>query len=440
MRSAYHSNPDRIKRSKNFYIVFTLLVGSLVLWLFMSLSDMILPGLVGFLAAYISVPALLWMQRKGIPKGLSVLFLFAGISMVVFVVGSQLVRMIPNAKQLVELKVKLRSEINDTYLAVVGKKSFSEEEKGNFIYNAAGNDLKPLISSTNTQLMLNNEELNLFFEYMREKEEVTGKPAPAMAIWKKMRNLPFSRPPEIQVSEDEAYGPSTGAPDKVEAAPESPKEESAVNKLLAALSSWIVFPFVFIFLLTDEGEVKQYFVNMVPNRYFEMTLTTLANVDRAIGLYLRGTLIECALVGLTFFIGMIVVGFDWPSSLLIGAIAGLSNAIPFLGPVIGLAFGALYALISEDINPLFSFIKPENALLGILVVVWLTQLLDNWVYQPVILGKAVNLHPLVVVLGVTGGSAIFGFAGMLFSIPAIVIVNVVLTTVVEQMKAYFIIY
>jgi predicted PurR-regulated permease PerM len=67
-------------------------------------------------------------------------------------------------------------------------------------------------------------------------------------------------------------------------------------------------------------------------------------------------------------------------------------------------------------------------------------LVDNWVYQPLVLGKAVNLHPLVVVLGVTGGSAIFGFAGMLFSIPAIVILNVVLTTIVEQLKAYFIIY
>jgi predicted PurR-regulated permease PerM len=429
MPYGYRSNPERVKRSKNFYIFFGLLITAMVLWIFIELQDMILPGLVGLLAAYVCVPALFWMQRKGVPKGVSVLLLFAGISLVVFIVGRQVVRMIPNEKQMVELKVKLRFKVNETYLKVIGKTAFTAEEKGNFVYSVAGKDLDPLIASLNTQLMLNNADLNLFFEYMREKEELERKTPVALTFWKQMRTLPFERPDNL-VSATEEDETATGA------AP----AESPINKLGAALASWVIFPFVFIFLLTDEGDVKHYFINMVPNRYFEMTLTTLANVDRAIGMYLRGTLIECALVGLTFFIGMIVIGFDWPSSLLIGAIAGLSNAIPFLGPVIGLAFGVLYALISEDIDPLVSFLSADDALLGVAFVVWITQLVDNWVYQPIILGKAVNLHPLVVVLGVTGGSAIFGFAGMLFSIPAIVIVNVVLTTVVEQMKAYFIIY
>jgi predicted PurR-regulated permease PerM len=426
MPNGYRSNPERLKRSKTFYIFLGLFLAVLLLWVMVELQEMILPGLVGLLAAYVSVPALLWMQRKGVPKGLSVLFLFAGISLTLFLVGRQIVKMIPNERQMVELRVKLRYKVNEFYLKVVGKTSFDDEEKGNFIYSVAGNDLKPLIASLNTQLMLNNKDLNLFFEYMREREELAqGEEPVALSYWKKMRDLPFERPENTSVAEDEN---------------QTQKKESPINKLADALSAWIIFPFVFIFMLTDEGEVKQYFINLVPNRYFEMTLTTLANVDRAIGLYLRGTLIECALVGLTFFIGMIIIGFDWPSSLLISAIAGISNAIPFLGPVIGLAFGVLYALISENIEPMVSFLTADDALLGVVFVVWITQLVDNWVYQPLVLGKAVNLHPLVVVLGVTGGSAIFGFAGMLFSIPAIVILNVVLTTIVEQLKAYFIIY
>ena len=71
--------------------------------------------------------------------------------------------------------------------------------------------------------------------------------------------------------------------------------------------------------------------------------------------------------------------------------------------------------------------------------VGVVQVLDNVLFQPIVLGTAVSLHPLVVIFGVMGGSVVFGFAGMLFAIPTIVIVKVVLTTLVHEMKAYHLI-
>jgi predicted PurR-regulated permease PerM len=145
------------------------------------------------------------------------------------------------------------------------------------------------------------------------------------------------------------------------------------------------------------------------------------------------------LVGFVIFVGLTIIGFKIQAAFLIGIIAGISNAIPFLGPVIGLGTGLMYAMIVEGINPIIPFI-PANPIVGVLIVVVIAQFLDNAVFQPIVLGKAVNLHPLVVVVGVTGGSIIAGFWGMLLAIPTIVIFKVVISTVYRQAKAYYIIY
>jgi predicted PurR-regulated permease PerM len=430
--AGFRTNTDRVKRSRIFYTFFWLSVLAIVVLLFSALSSLILPVLIGSVAAYISLPMLTWLQQRNIPKALSIVILFGGITLAIFTIGRQIVRIIPDDKQMLELRVSVRFKINEIFLAVTGRESF-DQENGNLLYSFVGDELTQLSESFNQILMLNDTERNMFHDYMMELEETTGVEPKAMKYWRELKKLPFKRiesRPIVPVSET-----ASGT-----APPVAATGDSKIGALLSAFSNWIIFPFVFIFLLTDEGEVKHFFIELVPNRYFEMTLTTLENVDTAIGKYLRGTLLECSMVGLTFFTGLSIVGFDWQAALLIGVVAGAANAIPFLGPVLGLIVGLLYAMIVETVNPMLPFLKPEDALLGVAVTVIIAQGLDNAVFQPIILGKAVNLHPLVVVIGVTGGSIIFGFVGMLFAIPAIVIINVVVSTLITQLKAYFIIY
>src|SRR5690606_6435941 len=123
--------------------------------------------------------------------------------------------------------------------------------------------------------------------------------------------------------------------------------------------------------------------------------------------YLRGTLLECGLVGAVHMIGFYLVGMDPGMAILIGIIAGVANAIPFLGPFIGFVAGVFYALIAENVNPALPFLTADHILIGVMVTVAIAQLLDNAVFQPLVLGSAVNLHPLLVIIGVLGGSLIF---------------------------------
>jgi predicted PurR-regulated permease PerM len=63
-------------------------------------------------------------------------------------------------------------------------------------------------------------------------------------------------------------------------------------------------------------------------------------------------------------------------------------------------------------------------LIAVVVVNILVKVLDDFVFQPIVLGGAVDLHPLVVILGIMGGSMMFGMAGVLLGIPAIVLLHV----------------
>src|SRR5678816_275834 len=88
--------------------------------------------------------------------------------------------------------------------------------------------------------------------------------------------------------------------------------------------------------------------------------------------------------------------------------------------------GPAYALLAESINPLVPLVTVESFAIWVVVAVVLAELLKNVVYEPIVLGGAVKLHPLVVVIGVIGGATLFGPAGMFLAIPTITVVKVLL--------------
>jgi predicted PurR-regulated permease PerM len=177
----------------------------------------------------------------------------------------------------------------------------------------------------------------------------------------------------------------------------------------------------------------------VPNRYFELSLTVLDRLDDAIGNYLRGTLTECFLVGLTLILGLILLGIPAGIAVAIGVVSGLVNAIPFLGTAIALVIGVGYALIAENIRPLIPGLNPNDLALYVVILVVIAHVLDDVVFQPLVLGSVVNVHPLVVVIAIIGGSLIMGLWGMLFAIPAVVVVKTIVATFFKELKAYRII-
>jgi predicted PurR-regulated permease PerM len=198
-------------------------------------------------------------------------------------------------------------------------------------------------------------------------------------------------------------------------------------------------PLIFIFLGFDNGQIRRFFISLVPNRYFELSLTVLDRLDDAIGRYLRGTLTECFLVGLCLTVGLILLGIPWGIAVAIGVVSGLLNAIPFLGIVIALVISVGYALIAENIRPLIPGLNPNDLAVYVVILVVLVHIIDDVVFQPFVLGGAVDVHPLVVVIAIIGGSLFMGLWGMLFAIPTVVVVKTAVSTFFKELKDYRII-
>lgn len=426
----HQTNPERLKRSRIFYTLLSLFIITVVFVLIYALNVLILPIIIGLLSAYIAMPGLNWLIKNRVPKWLGVAILFGGFILIVFVIGRQVFSLFPDEKEQLELRVNMQFKLNENFSGFL--ENDSTNTSAGILKIFFGDEIKPLFNSVTGFLSLNHEEESKLFRYGKFDKDNPYPIKPAT-----IRRFEFLKKNGL-INNKEVIPKETK-----EITAKSPIGLSSNSRLadfLSAISNWILTPFVFIFILFDEGEIQNFFVGLVPNRYFEMSLTTFDNVDKAIGSYLRGTLFECTLVGICFIVGLLLVGFDIQAAVLIGIVAGISNAIPFLGPVIGLVVGVSYAVIVENIDPLIPYMNSGSAITAVIVTVICVQLLDNVYFAPVILGKAVNLHPLVVIIGVSGGSIMFGFTGMLFAIPTIVVLNVIIATVYKQLKAYYIIY
>src|SRR5881396_828505 len=421
---------ERKARRKVFYLTFAalvLIVGGFLIW---KLSILILPIIVGALLAFVFRPVKERFRVRWLPHEIQVLCSFAAIGLVLFFAFNTLRKHIPDEEQKLEFKVRLKYKLNEKYRQLVAKPA---EEKSNAVAPLIEKELGPLMDKFNQSLELNPEERDLFLKYAaghNGKLPIQSKFVDYFRANQRMRNYVILE----KASTGAAEPTRTVAPVPAEpgAATEGPSFE---NKL----SAWMLAPKIFIFLGFDNGQIRRFYIGLVPNRYFELSLTVLDRLDDAIGKYLRGTLMECFLVGLSLTLGFILLGIPAGVAVAIGVAAGLLNAIPYLGTVIALVLGVGYALVAENIRPLVPGLNPNDLALYVVILVVMTHVLDDVVFQPFFLGSAVNVHPLVVVIAIISGSLIMGLWGMLFDIPTVVVIKTAVATFFEELKDYRII-
>lgn len=422
MSTLHEQNQSRKIRRWVVYSLSVVLLLLSVVGLLIGLRSLILPFIVGAFLAYLFKPLAKSFQTTHWTKYIKLGLLLVVTSSAVWGISWVVHKTLPNDQEMVALKVRLQHRFNERYKSWVG---LDHGGKGNFLHENLGQDLEPLKLQVNQYLALNEKESQLFLG--AERNETYRK-----YYEEDLRELNDGAA-KVKAAQSETITGEHGSEHG------GVKKAGTLATVMKLASSWIIFPLVFVFLLLDRGEIQHFLMRLVPNRYFELAYSVIENVDEALGKYIRGTLIECLLVGVSLAIGFYVCGFELQVAIAIGAIGGLTNAIPFLGTAIACVLSAGYSLIAENVQPLVPFVNADNLMLVAVGVVILVHLLDNAIFQPLVVGKAVNLHPLVVILGVFGGSMIFGVAGLIFAIPAIVILTVVVKTLFVGLQRYKII-
>src|SRR5262249_50818869 len=259
---------------------------------------------------------------------------------------------------------------------------------GNRLYRLVRDDVETAMDRINRRLGMTTEERTRFLEAH------THEPHPAPDSEALLAYDPANVPTLTQ----RGVEPSGEDPAKGESLPGSPgppkrPAKTPLGALAAILSTWVIEPTVFLFLLRDTGEIKRGLLSLVPNRLFEPTLAVLADLDVALGGYLRGLFLECVLLGVAVAILFTIVGIPVLWALLLGFLVGATNVIPYVGSAVALLSGLCYTLLADRIHPLLPMINTDNVAIWLLIGVLLIELLKNIVFEPLVLGSASQLHP-----------------------------------------------
>ena len=183
---------------------------------------------------------------------------------------------------------------------------------------------------------------------------------------------------------------------------------SSVWKVVIFLKNILIGVIVAVYLLASRKKFARQGVLVIRSifkpRWADLILEEIAYIDRMFGGFIDGKLVDSAIIGVLCYIGCVV--FKFPNALLVAAIVGITNVIPFFGPFLG-AVPATALILIED---------PMKAVWFALFVLFLQQL-DGNVIGPKILGDHTGVSSFWVLFSILLFGGLWGLVGMIIAVP-----------------------
>ncbi len=189
----------------------------------------------------------------------------------------------------------------------------------------------------------------------------------------------------------------------------------ASEQVMAITMLLILVPLLTYFMLKDFKSLRNRLLNWLPNSRFELGWLIYHRVTRQLQAYTRGVMIQSTVMAIVASIGFSLVGLEIP--VLLGVLTGLLNLIPYIGPLISMVLASLVAATMTPFDPSLIY-------LGIAVVA-VAQIIDNVVVIPYVIAGAVDLHPVLVIVGLIIFGSLFGTIGVILAIPALATAKII---------------
>ena len=201
---------------------------------------------------------------------------------------------------------------------------------------------------------------------------------------------------------------------------------SMFSSVLSSSLDLLLVPFFVFYILIDFQQWRVSLEELIPPRFREPFKLLFDESGRILESYVRGQLLIGAIMAVCYAVGFYFLGV--PAWAGIAMIAGLLNAIPYVGTILGIVLAGGFTFAGGG------GVWDIAAVLGVFVAV---QSLEGYVLTPKILGERLNLHPMAVFLGLLIGGKLFGLLGVILAIPAIAIGKVFLKFVRELYQASY---
>lgn len=176
-----------------------------------------------------------------------------------------------------------------------------------------------------------------------------------------------------------------------------------------------LIPVVTFYLLLDWDHLKIKILHLFPNRYQPKVEELAVECDEVLAAFIKGQMMVMLALSLVYATGLWVVGLKL--ALLVGIVAGLASIVPYLGPIIGVAAGLLAGWFQ------FGDWLPLVFIAAVFIV---GQLLESFIFTPMLVGDKIGLHPVTVIFAIMAGGQLFGFTGVLIALPVAAVIMVFL--------------
>lgn len=209
---------------------------------------------------------------------------------------------------------------------------------------------------------------------------------------------------------------------------------SNISGILGSVASAVVgvavglFSVIFIsfFFIKDDTLFRRIVGAMVPDAIEERVKNTIHDIERLLSRYFVGLIVEILGVVLLNCLGLwLIARVDFTYALGIAFIAGLLNVIPYVGPLIGEVLGVVLCIILKYGAGIGLGVNIWVFALIVLAIMLVTQLVDVFIYQPLIYSTSIKANPLEIFVVLLIAGHVGGVVGMLIAIPAYTVVRVI---------------
>ena len=193
---------------------------------------------------------------------------------------------------------------------------------------------------------------------------------------------------------------------------------SVVKSVLNFIIGIIVAVYVLTIKETLTGQSKKILYAAMKPKRANIVIEIVRKTDEIFGGFITGKLLDSAIIGVICYIGCSILRI--PSSILIAVVIGVTNIIPFFGPIIGAIPCLLLVIVQSPIHALY-----------LLVFILVLQQVDGNIIGPKILGDSTGLSSFWVMFAILIFGGKFGFFGMLLGVPVMGVIYYLVRRIVN---------
>lgn len=196
---------------------------------------------------------------------------------------------------------------------------------------------------------------------------------------------------------------------------------TTVKGIFGGLATLFIILVLTFYMVAEGDKMQKYFKSLAPAEYQPFLADLMKKMQIKIGAWLRGQLILGVVVGLSVYIGLLIIGVKY--ALLLGLIAGLFEIVPYVGPIFSTIPAAIIGFAHSPITGI-----------AVLLLFWIVQQLENHILVPNIMQKVTGLNPVVSIIALLVGIKVGGIIGAIFAIPIATIISVVLEDIFKDLS------